>query len=129
MRKSTRKFKEEKGHAELFNLSITQLHYLHTIQFTPGITFKQLAEKFNVQKSTVTDGVGRLISREFVRKEQSSEDLRMFHLFLTKQGARLLSIESAGYYDFAKKMTKYLDEMEKEEFTKLLAKIIDKIDK
>ncbi|HWR42109.1 MarR family winged helix-turn-helix transcriptional regulator [Sporomusa sp.] len=129
MRQSTRKYKEEANGGELFNLTITQLHYLHAINEMDGPTFKQLVEKFNVQKSTVTDIVNRLIKRNMVYKQQSEEDLRVFHLYLAEKGKELLAIESMGYYHFACRMTKCLADDETRQFTELLRKIVTDIDK
>ncbi|KYZ75263.1 transcriptional regulator [Anaerosporomusa subterranea] len=129
MRQSMRKYKEEADSGELFNLTITQLHYLHAINEMDGPTFKQLVEKFNVQKSTVTDIVNRLIKRNMVYKKQSEEDLRTFHLYLAEKGKEVLRIESMGYYYFARKMTKCLEDDEKKQFTELLRKIVNEIDK
>jgi DNA-binding MarR family transcriptional regulator len=129
MRQSMRKYKEETESGDLFNLTITQLHYLHAINEMDGPTFRQLVEKFNVQKSTVTDSVNRLMKRNIVYRTQSKEDLRVFHVYLTEKGKELLQIESMGYYYFAGKMTKCLDDEEKIQFTQLLEKIINQIDK
>lgn len=128
MRQSMRKYKEESESGDLFNLTITQLHYLHAINEMEGPTFRQLVEKFNVQKSTVTDSVNRLIKRNIVYRTQSKEDLRVFHVYLTEKGKELLRIESMGYYHFARKMTKCLNDEEKIQFTQLLEKIINQID-
>lgn len=129
MRQSMRKYKEESDSDELFNLTITQLHYLHAINEMDGPTFRQLVEKFNVQKSTVTDIVNRLIKREMVYKRQSEEDLRSYHLYLAEKGKELLAIENRGYYHFAQKMTKCLDDKEKTQFTEILQKIVEEIEK
>ena len=118
MRQSVRNYKESADSKDLFNLTITQLHYLHAIEELEAPTFKQIVEKFKVQKSTVTDIVNRLIARNLVYKKQSDEDLRIFNLYLTEKGKELLKMESQGYYYFANKMTKCLDEDEKQLFFK-----------
>lgn len=127
MRQSMRIYKEEAGCDELFNLTVTQHHYLHAINEMDGPTLKQLVEKFNVQKSTVTDIVNRLIKRNVVYKKQSDEDLRVFHVFIAEKGKELLAAENMGYYQFAQSMTKCLADEEKKHFTDLLEKIINEI--
>lgn len=129
MRQSMQKYKEAAASGDLFNLTITQLHYLHAISELENPTFGQLAEKFAVQKSTVTDIVGRLIKRGIVYKQQSAQDLRVFHLYLTDKGKELLAIENDGYYHFAKKMTSCLDEKQKQQFTALLQIIVGEVEK
>ena len=127
MRQSVRNYKESADSKDLFNLTITQLHYLHAIEELEAPTFKQIVEKFKVQKSTVTDIVNRLIARNLVYKKQSDEDLRIFNLYLTEKGKEHLKMESQGYYYFANKMTKCLDEDEKQLFLRLLEKIVKEI--
>lgn len=128
MRQSARKFKEESGSAELFNLTITQLHYLHAIKNLDGPTLTELVEKFNVQKSTVTATINRLVERGLAYKIQSDQDLRVYHIYLSESGNGLLDIESRGYFYFAAKMTQCLTEAEKNQFAMLLQKIITNID-
>jgi DNA-binding MarR family transcriptional regulator len=123
MRQSMRKYKEEAGSGELFNLTITQLHYLHAIYDLDGPTFTDLVEKFNVQKSTVTATVNRLVERDFVYKVQSEQDLRVYHIYLSDKGKRLLAIENMGYYHFASKMTECLNDTEKTQFAEILKKV------
>ncbi|WP_245867472.1 MarR family winged helix-turn-helix transcriptional regulator [Sporomusa silvacetica] len=129
MRQSMRNYKEESDRGELLNLTITQLHYLHAINEMDAPTFKQLVEKFNVQKSTVTDIVNRLIKRNMVYKQQSEEDLRVFHVYLAEKGKELLEMESRGYFHFAHKMTKCLADEEKKQFTDVLKKIVTEFNK
>lgn len=123
MRKSTGKYKQRAEGMDLFKLTITQLHYLHAIKEMDGVTFKQLVERFNVQKSTVTDIINRLINRGIVGKRQSAEDLRVFHIYLTEKGNEILEMENRGYHDFACKMTDCLTPEESEQFAWILRKI------
>ena len=129
MRRSMQKFKEEAGDSELFNLTITQLHYFHAIHEMDGPTFTELAERFNVQKSTVTTAVNRLVQHNYAYKVQSEDDRRIYHIYLSEQGKQLLEVEHQGYYNFACKMTKCLTDSEKELFTQLLNKAIEGVSK
>jgi DNA-binding MarR family transcriptional regulator len=129
MRQTTREYYEQTEYSALFNLSITHLHYLHAIQEMDGPTFKQLAEKFSVQKSTVTENIKRLIQKNIVSRQQSKKDLRVYHVYLTPKGNNLLSIENMGYFGFAKKMTQCLDKDQKEKFTEILKTITDNLRK
>lgn len=129
MRQSMQKYKEEAGGSELFNLTITQLHYIHAIQELKGPTLTDLVERFNVQKSTVTATVNRLVERKFAYKIQSEQDLRVYHIYLSEQGKLLLEIENKGYYNFATKMTECLTDFEKQTFAQLLNKVIQGVSK
>ncbi|MCE5286743.1 MAG: MarR family transcriptional regulator [Pelosinus sp.] len=127
MRQSMQKYKEEAGNSELFSLTITQWHYIHAINELTGPTLTDLVARFRVQKSTVTAAVNRLVDRKFVYKLQSEQDLRVYHLYLTDQGKKLLEIENQSYYYFAKQMTACLTDFEKQVLTQLLNKVSQKI--
>lgn len=124
MRQVMRTYKAESPEeSELFNLTITQLHYLYAIREMENPTYTELANKFNVQKSTVTATIQKLIQRDYVYKTQSTEDLRVFHLQLATKGQRLMAVEDEGYRRFAAQITACLDATQKEEFSQLLLKI------
>ncbi len=123
MRQSMRDFNKENGDAELFNITVTQLHYLHAIEQLAGPTYSQLAEKFAVQKPTVSEIINRLIKRQLVYKQPCRDDLRSSHLFLAEKGQRLLDLERQGYREFARKATTTLTANEKKALTNLLKKI------
>ncbi|MDU2064699.1 MAG: MarR family transcriptional regulator [Sporomusaceae bacterium] len=121
MRQVMRKHKEESLEGkELFDLTITQLHYLYAIRERGNPTYTELAQRFNVQKSTVTVTINKLIQRGYVYKTQSTEDLRVFHLQLSDKGQKLLDIEDQGYRQFAVQITACLDDSQKEQFKELL---------
>lgn len=124
MRQSMREFNKENGDAELFNITVTQLHYLHAIEQLAGPTYSQLAEKFGVQKPTVSEIISRLIKRQLVYKQTCRDDLRSSQLFLAEKGHRLLDLERQSYREFARKMTLTLTTDEKKTLTALLKKVV-----
>lgn len=128
MRESMRKYKAETPEGkELFSLTITQLHYLHTIKRMGNPTITELAEVFGVQKSTVTVALNRLLQRNFIEKTPSITDLRVTHVSLSVKGQELIEIEDKGYYQFASHMTDVLNNEEREQFVGLLSKVIHHI--
>ena len=128
MRECMRKYKEETPDSkELFNLTITQLHYLHAIREMGNPTITELAEKFGVQKSTVTFAINKLLQREFIDKTPSESDLRVVHISLSVKGKRLIQIEDMGYYHFASHTMEVLDKTERETFAYLLSKVINNV--
>lgn len=122
-----KKFKEEEDIGDLFNLTFTQLHYLHAVNELNEPTFSDLAEKFNVQKSTVTAIISKLSQRDYLYKFQSEDDLRVFHIRLTEKGMRLIEYEDLGYRHFAQTITKNFNDDEKTQFAALLSKMVDSI--
>jgi DNA-binding MarR family transcriptional regulator len=124
MRDCMRKYKEETPDSkELFNLTITQLHYLHAIRKIGNPTITELADTFGVQKSTVTVAINKLLQRDFIEKTSSESDLRVVHVSLSAKGNKFIQIEDRGYYRFASHIMEALDEQERETFAVLLHKI------
>ena len=77
---------------ELFNLTITQLHYIHAIREMVNPTITELAEKFGVQKSTVTFALNKLLQREYIEKFSSETDMRVVHVSLSIKGKKLIRL-------------------------------------
>jgi len=128
MRDSMRRYKENtQTSQELFNLSITQLHYLHAIKERTNITITELAELFGVQKSTVTVTVNKLLQSGFIEKLTSQDDLRVIYVSLTEQGKKIIELEDTGYRQFAASILAMLDKEEQATFTYLLNKVTNTI--
>ncbi|MBP2642473.1 MAG: transcriptional regulator, MarR family [Firmicutes bacterium] len=127
MSETIRRFKENEDVGELFNLTFTQLHYLHAVSELNGPTFSDLAEKFNVEKSTVTAIISKLTQRGYLYKVQSTNDLRVFHIYLAEKGKRLIEYEGRSYQRFAQTITENLSDEEKLQFAVLLNKMEDSI--
>ena len=109
---------------ELCYLTITQLHYLHTIETRKGITGTELSKEFNVAKPTGTNVVGRLVDHGYVRKKMSSKDRRVYFLYLTEKGKHILSVERQGYYSYAEKVVNMLTKEETEKLCSLFSKLL-----
>ena len=128
MRESMRRYKEDtQDSKELFNLSITQLHYLHVIRERKDVTITELAEIFGVQKSTVTVTVNKLLQCGFIEKLTSKDDLRVVYVSLTEKGKEIIELEDRGYRQFAANLLAMLNEEERITFTFLLNKVTNNI--
>lgn len=128
MRESMRRYKEAtQTSQELFNLSITQLHYLHAIKERANVTITELAEIFGVQKSTVTVTVNKLLQSGFIEKLTSQDDLRVIYVSLTEQGKKIIELEDTGYRQFAASILAMLNKEEQATFTYLLNKVTNTI--
>lgn len=128
MRESMRRYKEDTQNSkEMFNLSITQLHYLHVIKERTYVTITELAEIFGVQKSTVTVTVNKLLQSGFIEKLTSKDDLRVVYVSLTEQGKEIIELEDRGYRQFAASILAMLNEDEQATFTFLLNKVTNNI--
>ncbi|MGL5513533.1 MAG: MarR family winged helix-turn-helix transcriptional regulator [Sporomusa sp.] len=124
MRRYTRGIPNNK---ELFNLSITQLHYLHAIMERTNPTITELSLLFGVQKSTVTVAINKLVQHGFIEKFSSENDLRVVYVRLSEKGKRIIEIEDLGYRQFAAQTLEKLDETEQQTFVFLLNKVTNNI--
>lgn len=128
MRESMRRYKNDTQNSkELFNLSITQLHYLHVIKERTNVTITELAEIFGVQKSTVTVTVNKLLQWGFIEKLTSKDDLRVVYVSLTEKGKEIIELEDKGYRQFAADILAMLNKEEQITFTFLLNKVTNNI--
>lgn len=128
MRESMRRYKNDTQNSkELFNLSITQLHYLHVIKERTNVTITELAEIFGVQKSTVTVTVNKLLQWGFIEKLTSKDDLRVVYVSLTEKGKEIIELEDKGYRQFAADILAMLNKEEQVTFTFLLNKVTNNI--
>ncbi len=109
---------------ELSDLTVKQIYYLDTIAQLNKPTFSDLAEILEVTKPTVTMAVNRLISMGYVRKLQSLEDKRVYHILLTKRGKKVVNVHNQAHRDFAREIAENLNEKELVQLVKILGKII-----
>lgn len=98
------------------DLTIEQWIILLGIKNYEGATQKQISASTFKDTANVKRIVDQLIKKEFVHKEQYSEDLRKTQLFLTKQGNEVIlkalpimdSVRKKGLSDVSEKEFDYL---------------------
>jgi len=112
---------------EINKLTMGQILYLETIYELKNPTFGQIAEKLNVSKPSVTAIVQKLISAGYVKKEQSTEDKREYHVVLTKKGLLLEKANIDAHNAFITQMEEILNGDEFEIFQKHVEKIAKKL--
>lgn len=112
------------GPEEAQKLSLHHFAYITAIQALGNPTFTDLAEKLKVTKPSVTTMVNKLINEGYVRKEQSSTDRRIYHLYLDEKGKKLIEVERRGMMEFADQIRYALTEQEARQFAELLKKIL-----
>lgn len=75
--------------AEL-DLSVAQHELLLAVGRSEGLSQQTLAGRLLVGKSNVTAMLKRLGARELIRRENDAHDARIWHVYLTPAGKRLL---------------------------------------
>ncbi|MDY9927776.1 MarR family winged helix-turn-helix transcriptional regulator [Methanosarcina sp.] len=105
------------------DITVKQIGYLKVIDEHGEVTFSRLAKITRNSKPTITEMVNRFVRMEYVYREKSSEDGRIFYIRLTEKGQRLARAEESALLRVIEKMADSLDEKEIETLIKLLEKI------
>ena len=106
------------------NLSIAQMSYLETIAQMEGPTFSELADQLAVTKPSVTAIVKKLIKLGYVKKVQSQEDLRVYHIVLAPKGERFTEMHDKTHQLLAERLTSNLNKQELHQMAVILEKVI-----
>ena len=89
------------------------------------LSMKELAQKINRDKSTITALVEKLIGFGYVQKIQNPEDKRGFFVCLTEKGKKIEPIYRNISEKLKQKVFEGLNELEREILVKLLLKLND----
>ena len=108
---------------ELPEMTFRQFVYLDAIVKMDYPTYGEVAEKFKVTKPAVTAIVNRLIGLGYLKRVQSQEDRRIYHLLPSAEGEKILTIESAAMAEYAMDMEACLTGPEQEQFVCIVKKI------
>lgn len=105
--------------AESLGLTLLQMGILNLISASPEITLKEITDKLNISKSTVSVNVDNLVNLELIDRKVIKEDRREIHLTSTPKGKALSkkSSENASSY---RAMIFALDKIPKEDIDVLI---------
>ena len=104
-------------------LTLTQMHYLETINQLSNPNLTELSFEMNLTKPTVKVAIDKLIEKNVIIRVQSDEDRRSAHLHLTDKGKQLNQMHDYAHMQLAELMVKNLNQEEKEQLLDLLGKI------
>lgn len=82
---------------EVNRFSNNDYYYLLVIHSLQKPNFSQIAEKLALTKPAISAMIKKLINMNLVKKVQSSEDKRMYHVELTDKGRIILQGDRAVY--------------------------------
>lgn len=108
----------------LLHLTITQMHYLETINLLDNPNITELALQLNVSKPTVKVAVDKLIERDYVMKIQSDADRRSAHLHLTEKGKLINQMHDYAHKRIAESFSNKLNKEEIKTLEELLMKVL-----
>jgi len=110
---------------DLTGLTLTQLHYLETINTLLNPNLTELAASLKLTKPTVTVAIDKLIDKNYVLKVQSDEDRRSAHLHLTDKGKQINLIHELAHKTIADSICQKLKSEEQQLLIELLNKIMN----
>lgn len=110
-------------------VSLPQFWALHYIARQGGLTVNALATALHRGKSTVSSLLQRLEKNGLVRRERSSADQRVVHVFLTPKGERLMEQIVAGRKEGIRKTYSVLSDIERSRHAKVFGRILANLGK
>lgn len=111
----------EKDH--LADISMKQLFYIDMIDRLGNPTFGELSKSLGLSKPSITAIVQKLIRGGYIRKDRSTEDKRIFHIYLTEKGRQVCKLHEETHEQIIQNFQKYLSDAEMEQLFAILGKI------
>jgi DNA-binding MarR family transcriptional regulator len=122
---SLKKYQAKTGEGSgVSSLTIHQFQYIDAIHALGEPSFTELAGKMKITKASVTTGINRLCELGFVKKTQSTEDKRVFHLSLTAQGRQMIKAKDRALKDYGEFILSALSDEEARQFETTLRKLV-----
>jgi DNA-binding MarR family transcriptional regulator len=105
------------------DISLNMSAYLKEISEMQNPTLSELAVRMKRSKPTVTIAIDKLEAKDYVRRVQSDDDRRSFHIHLTDKGTRFAEVKNTCQDALYKKISESLNEQEVEQMISLNKKI------
>jgi DNA-binding MarR family transcriptional regulator len=122
---SLKKFQKQMGQGSGFSkLTINQFHYIDAVNDIGNPTITQIADRLKITKASVTAGINKLVNLGFVRKNQSNEDKRVFHVSLTEEGEHLINLKYHVIKEYEEFISSALSAEEARQFEDILSKLV-----
>jgi len=104
-----------------------QIVYIDTIQALGNPNLGEIAKKLELSKPSVTAIVDKLESKGYIKKFQSDEDRRSFHVHLSEKGKNLVKMHNETHNKIVDMIQNKLDDEELETLLTLLNKVVAKM--
>lgn len=104
-------------------LTPSEIHTIDAIGYDGGILMSELATRLSVTKGAVTQIIGRLESKELVKRSPHPDDSRAVIISLTEKGKSVYRVHEELHLNFYKELSAQLDQKEIEIFEKCIQKL------
>lgn len=108
-----------------FNITPVQYGMLTALSVSPGLDQKALGHELGLDRTNTADVLKRLEERGLVKRRQSTEDGRVKHAFNTAKGEKITKAMYSSMQAAQQKLLEPLNETEREQFMRLLIKLVD----
>jgi DNA-binding MarR family transcriptional regulator len=105
------------------DLTMRQVVYLDCVHRLANPTPSELARRLLITRASVSVALDRLAEAGYLKKVQSDQDRRSFHVHLTEKGAQYVQLHEQVHQHLADLLTLGLNEAEIEQLTTLLHKV------
>tara|TARA_B100001013_G_scaffold144683_1_gene85453 strand:+ start:811 stop:1278 length:468 start_codon:yes stop_codon:yes gene_type:complete len=110
---------------EKFQLSITEWRILAVLGEYPGVSADEVSTKTQMEKSSLSRAIAKLILRKLIQREFSQIDQRRSILTLTESGLSIYNKVVPLAVEFERQLLKCFSGSEYEQFSKLLERYRD----
>ena len=107
------------------NIKSGQHDFLYVISKNEGISQKELSEFLYVGKSTTAKAVKNLVENDYVKKIQDENDNRIYRLYLTENGIKIIPKINSVFLELVTIFSKNLSKIEEEQTLIVLKRILD----
>lgn len=109
------------------NIRSGQHDFLYVISKNEGISQKELSEFLYVGKSTTAKAVKNLVENNYVKRIQDENDKRIYRLYLTESGKKVIPKIDATFLELVAIFSKNLSKKEEEQTVIILKRILHTI--
>ena len=114
---------------EKFQLSITEWRILAVLGEYPGVSADEVSTKTQMEKSSLSRAIAKLIRRKLIQREFSQIDQRRSILTLTESGLSIYNKVVPLAVEFERQLLKCFSGSEYEHFSKLLERLFQHVGK
>ena len=111
---------------EAAGLSARQLEYIDIINKLDNPSLGEIAKVLELSKPSVTNIVNTLVKKGYIKKFQSDEDRRIFHVHLSNKGRKLVEMHNQTHNMIADLFRNNLDADDLEILVSILNKVVSK---
>lgn len=111
------------------NLTLQQAHILLYLAHHPGSIQKEIADNFNLRKSSITSIVKNLEKNNYIIRKNDPESARNKRVYLTDEGEKEINKICETFSFIDTNLGQALTEDELDDLSQLVSKLNDHIDK